>query len=348
MFCVECGKEKKIYKDGACIDCYIKSHSFTEGPNQLFLNICSHCESYKYKNLWISNSLDNIIKKIVKNNFKIREDFERVKVYLEYIEQKQEINCRINFLGYIDNKEIREEHKISFQLKRTVCDVCSKRFGGYHEAIIQIRTKNRIFSDDELNQIISFVENQIDALQAKGNKSLFITDIGKEHGGLDFYLSDKASAMTIIKKLQGEYGGTIKKSSKNIGMKDSRQIYKMTYLLRIPDFRKNDIISIDNSLYYILSVSEKKIHIINLSNWNKKYLEISYIKKSLILNSKEFIKEVILVSQNENEVQIMHPETYKINIIKKPKAFIYTTEKIKIIEYDDKFFLYPKNNFFPK
>ena len=87
------------------------------------------------------------------------------------------------------------------------------------------------------------VEGLVESMQDKGNRALFITDSKEEHGGLDFYLSDKGSALTITKKVQGKYGGSIKQSSKNIGMKDSRQVYRMTYLLRLPSFRKGDFIS---------------------------------------------------------------------------------------------------------
>ena len=77
---------------------------------------------------------------------------------------------------------------------------------------------------------------------------MFITDFAEERGGIDFYLSEKGSAYTIAKKLQERFGGEIKQSSKNVGMKDSRQIFRMTCLIRLPAYRKGDFISLDKTL----------------------------------------------------------------------------------------------------
>ena len=42
--------------------------------------------------------------------------------------------------------------------------------------------------------------------------------------------------------VQEQFGGEIKHSSKNVGMREGKQIYRMTYLLRLPAFKKGDFI----------------------------------------------------------------------------------------------------------
>ena len=59
MFCVECGKEEEIFKDGVCKDCYVKTHSFSKGPQVVDLPVCTNCDSYKYKNTWTSDIFDD-------------------------------------------------------------------------------------------------------------------------------------------------------------------------------------------------------------------------------------------------------------------------------------------------
>jgi len=344
MFCVECGKEGKIYKDGICIDCYIKTHNFSKGPQLIDLSICGHCGSYKYKNTWTSDLFDEVLRRMIKNVFYINNELKKVNITTECKEKKEETACKVVISGILDDVEITEEHEILIRMSKTVCDVCSKRFGGYHEAVLQIRADKRKPTKDELDNIRLDVASLVESLRAKGNRSLFITDMGKEHGGFDFYLSDKGATLTIAKKIQEQFGGEMKQSSKNVGMKDSRQIYKMTYLLRLPAYRKGDFISHKNSFFYISSIKGNKVHVFELSNWGKRVFDSKELQKANILGGKELIKEMIFVSQSKDEVQFMDPETYEIKFVRKPRPISLDSEKITIVKIKDQVFLLPEKD----
>jgi len=339
MFCVECGKETDIYKNGVCIDCYLKTHSFTSGPEIIDMTVCTNCGSYKYKNTWTKEILGDFLRRMIKNHFKISNELQKTDINTEYEETKNGLQCKVYISGYINDHMITEEHPLDVRFKKTICDVCSKQYGGYHEAIIQVRTQNRKLPKDELQDIQKTVENQVEDLQAKGNRQLFITDIGEEHGGIDFYISDKQVAMVITKKLHEKYGGIIKQSSKNIGMKDSRQIYRMTYLLRLPSYKKNDVIKHQNRYYLVNSVNGNKVKIMNIANWDETFEDADNLQTAKIIGGKELIKEKIIVSQTKKEIQIMDPETYQIKIIKKPKPIQFNSEKIKTIKIDEQIFI---------
>ena len=342
MFCVECGKEGPIFKDGVCVNCYLKSHSFTKGSEILDITTCAHCGAFKYKNTWTSELFGDLLKKTIKDNFDVDKDLKKIDINTDCKEAKDGYECKVYISGFIDGHEITEEHNLLVRIKRTVCDICSKRSGGYHEAIIQVRTDNRKLNAEELGNIQSFVENQVENLRAKGNRGLFITDVGDEHGGLDFFLSDRAAAQIITKKLQDEFGGNVKQSSKNIGMKDSRQLYRMTYLLRIPSFKKDDFIELKNNYFLIKSIHSNNVKLLNLSDWEETTLELKNMENAKILGGKELIKEMIVVSQTKYDIQVMDEKTYKIQIIKKPKTIEYKNDKIPIIKIGDSLFIYLK------
>lgn len=118
----------------------------------------------------------------------------------------------------------------------------------------------------------------------------------------------------------------------------------MTYLLRLPSLQKGDIISFDNDFFFVLSVRSNKIRLINLSNWDEIVVDSKNLQKTSILGGKELVKEMIFVSQSQNEVQLMDPETYKIKDVQKPKPIQYNTEKIKVVKVEDQIFLLPKKN----
>jgi nonsense-mediated mRNA decay protein 3 len=341
MFCVECGKEGKIFRDGSCLSCYLKTHTFTEGPDILDLTICPHCGSNKFKNTWYSEHIGDFLRKVIKSNFKISKELENLDINTECSDTKDGLKCKVTISGLIDDRDILEEHDILFRFERTVCDVCSKRFGGYHEAIVQIRADSRKLKIDELKNIETSIKGLIEDLQAKGNRALFITDIAEEHGGLDFFLSEKSAGLVVAKKIQEQYGGEIKQSSKNIGMKDGKQIYRMTYLIRLPSYEKGIFLKYNNSYYQIITFHGNMVKLIDLSNWNELTFDVKSIQKASNLGKEDLTKEMILVSQNNDEVQVMDQKNYEIKVIKKPKPISFESKTIRIVKLEDKFFLIP-------
>lgn len=341
MFCVECGREDQIYKDGTCLSCYLKTHTFTKGPKIIDLPTCPHCGSFKYKNTWLSALFADVLRRVIKNYFQISKELEKVDINSECKETNEDMPCKVFISGFIDNKEITEEHEILVHLKKTVCDVCSKRFGGYHEVIVQIRADNRKLTNNELKDIRRSVEFLVEDLKAKGNRSLFITDIAEAHGTIDFYISERGAGLMIAKKIQEQYGGEIKQSSKNIGMKDGRQMYRMTYLIRIPSYKKGVFLKYNNSFFHIVSIHGNKVKMVDLSKWEETTVDVKSIQKASTIGGEELIKEMILINQKEDEVQIMDQKNYKINVVRKPKPVNFDSKTVKIVKLEDKLFLMP-------
>jgi nonsense-mediated mRNA decay protein 3 len=341
MFCVECGSEEPIFRDGVCRKCYLKTHTFTKGPKEVDLPICAHCSSYKYKNTWTSDLFGDVIRRVIKNTFEINRELRNVDITTECKEIKENMSCKVFISGYLDKVEINEEHDLLVHLNKIVCDVCSKRFGGYHEAIVQIRAENRELKKEELEQIGNHVETLVEDLRAKGNRALFITDIAEEHGGLDYYLSEKGAGLVIAKSIKDQYGGAIKQSSKNIGMKDSKQVYRITYLIRLPSFVKGDFLKIGNSFFLVVSVHGNKVKMINLESWEESITDVKSIHKPKKEGGQELIKDMILVSQTEEEIQVMYPKTYEIKIIRVPKPVSFDSKTIKVVMLEDKLFIIP-------
>lgn len=341
MFCVECGKECLIFRDGVCKECYLKTHSFTSGPSIMDLPVCVHCNSYKFKNTWTNELLADVLKRIIKNNFQISKELEKVDINIDCKEEKDGLSCKLYISGFIEDQEINEEHIIHIRLKRSVCDVCSKQSGGYYESIVQIRQEKTKLTRDELDDIISIVSGIVEDLRAKGNRALFITDMGEEHGGLDFYLSERNAGLIIAKKLQNQYGGEIKQSSKSAGTKDSRELYRVTYLIRLPSYKKGDFLKIGNCYFYIVSIHGDKLKTINLTDWEETAFDAKTMQKADIVGGKELIKEMILISQTKDEIQFMDSKNYKTIELKKPRNIHFEDKTVKIVEIYDDLYLLP-------
>jgi nonsense-mediated mRNA decay protein 3 len=285
--------------------------------------------------------LGDVLRRVIKNNFQISRELDNVDINTECKEAKDGLSCTVFISGFIDDLEIAEEHTMQVRLKRSVCDVCSRQSGGYYEAIVQIRPDKVKLTRRELDDITSTVGALVEGLQADGNRALFITDMGVEHGGLDFYISERSAGLVIAKKIQEQYGGIIKQSSKNIGMKDSRQTYRVTYLVRLSPYKKSDFLKFNDAFFHIISIHRNKVKMMDISSWEETVVDAKTIQNASIIGGEDLIKEMILVSQTKDEVQIMDQKKYEINIVKKPKLISFDSKMIKVVKIEDKLFLIP-------
>ncbi len=346
MFCVECGKEKTIYKNGVCISCFIHHHQFTRGPSVLDIYMCAHCTAYKYKNTWLHTSFDDILYRMILDTFTIHPDLEEVAVQTSCTKQDKTYACTIAISGVICHTTIIEKHTLTVRLKKLTCDICSRQKGGYYEATIQIRADNRKINKDELHEIEKTIEHLVQTIVDKGNRALFITDTFEHHGGIDFYISEKGSAHTIAKKIVELYGGELKLSSKNIGMQDTRQIYRMTYLVRLPPYKKHDFIRFNNSYFFIASISGNRVHLIDLTTGSHKVVDHKECSNITIYGGRELIKEMIVVSSTQQELQLMDPTTYTLYHLPKNDRIQPNQNMVKTIKINDILFVLSEAKFF--
>jgi NMD protein affecting ribosome stability and mRNA decay len=99
---------------------------------------------------------------------------------------------------------------------------------------------------------------------------------------------------------------------------------------------------LDKQIFYVLSVHANKLKLIDISTWNETVFDIKSMKKTKTIGNKELVKEMIIVNQKDNEVQVMDEKSYEIKIVKKPKPINFKSEKIKTVEIDESIYLLPK------
>ena len=341
MFCVECGKEGPIYKKGLCTACYIKETSFTQGPLIISLIQCSKCGAFKYKNTWTNDPLDNVILRNIKDVFKIAPELSNITFQLTCDPIENQFLCDLTISGNLPGHIIKESHHIQVRITRIVCDVCSKQYGGYYEAILQIRATDRKLASEELHKMQEIIEHSVANEHIQGNRKLFITDIAEEHGGLDFYLSERGSAYNLARKLQKIYGGELKQSTSMVGMKEGRELTRVTVLLRLPGYQTGDFMKIEPDYFLIGKMSGSKIYLLNLASWGETTIDSKDLKKFHIYSSKDYGEEMIVISQTPTELQIMHQKSYKNYEIVKPKKYPISSKTVTVVRLDDTLFLVP-------
>ena len=205
-FCFVCGKKTEKLIEGYCEDCYNNSFNLIQTPKEITIHLCNKCKKIKQKNDWNDVEIEDLIK----NNIKVLGNNVKIEV----------IGNKIFASGSLKNsKKFKEEetHEINIKTVKVLCTECSRRLGGYYEAIMQLR-------DNIPEEVLNFIDKEIK------EKSFYRIDYVK--GGLNLYIGNKNIANQIADKIKRIYNLEVKKSFKLYTKKEGKDIYKSVFSVK--------------------------------------------------------------------------------------------------------------------
>lgn len=224
MICPNCGKKSEVGM--LCKECFLAEKLRLELPRSIELKHCNKCASAYVSGKWhnyeqIEDAIAELVAKSVKGNLEEieRESGDVLVLDLDVIMASKE--------GYSAVVSIKHgkfflEKKTEVAIKKATCPPCSRLFGGYFEAVLQIRG----------NFDPKIVEKIEKTVQGFRDTNAFITKILRVRGGVDIYLGSKKSAEKIVRSFKGK--AEIKKSSQLISLdrQTSKGISRFYYRLR--------------------------------------------------------------------------------------------------------------------
>lgn len=180
----------------------------------------------------------------------------------------------------------------------------------YFEAILQLRNPSEeaiFFIADRLREHVSRIDN--------------VTN------GYDIYIQDKRVGRRVAKQTQQEFGGEMNVSS-TLHTRDhqtSKELYRDTVLIRLPDFQQGDFIRIDGEVYEVTGIGKQ----VSLR-------DIRSDKRSVRDYPEQFEHvepEQTRVVQNKPHVEVLHPETYQAVELQNSRDDLQVQEKIDVIDH---------------
>jgi len=315
VFCVECGRETEKLYDGMCIDCYIKKHNFFSIP-VIDIAICKECGAYRIGGKWYRKDIEERLMEYIEGKIEKEIDCDA-----EINIEKGEIICRGEFGGV----EIKRRLPLKMRERHILCDRCSLKKGGYFEAVLQVRKKNL---KKEMQEIEGIINRKIDEMNT------FISKRENRREGIDYYIGSKKAAAAAAKEIKESFNAEMKKSSSLIGMKDGKELYRDTYMVRLPEYGKESFFKEGERLYRVISVG-KKIEMKSLDGVKKSVYreEMEKMKKVEIRT-----KEADVLHEEKDGLYIMDRENFKTYFVNKPKNW-KGNKRIKIVEWNDNIYV---------
>ncbi len=233
MFCVECGREGPTF-EGLCAECFLRKHPLVRPPGVLDVTVCAHCDRVDVGGRWERTGLEEALPALLEARVPVDARAARhAFTVTSRREDDRNLLLSVVLTADLHGLPAEERFQVRVRVKRGVCPTCSRQRGQYFEAILQLRATGRPVRGDERDRLLAFVDAAIARRTAKGEE-LFISKVEDVRGGPDVYLSSNAAARSLARELADAFRGTVGASPKIFGRKLGKDLYRVTYVVRLP------------------------------------------------------------------------------------------------------------------
>ncbi len=322
LICPKCGKECEKLLDSVCRDCFFENFKLIELPLVLHLRICSRCGAYFHKSRWEDfGKLEEAVEKVVEDALLIHAEAEDIELYLEPRQLTPYIYMvRAEVDALVREEPLHAQAETEVRVRREACDMCSREAGGYFEAIIQVRAAGRLPTEEEKKRSLAIARETMQQMKKKGDRIAFITHTLEIKEGVDLYMGSMNASKQVCRLISSELGGSYSESPSLVGMKDGKNVYRITYSMRLPEFRPGDVIRHREKVIEIKN-SGKRINGICLEDGSRFTIPAEELKGAEKVAHISDAVMTVLVSIEEHAILVLDPRTYETVAIKKPVSF---------------------------
>lgn len=233
MFCVECGREGPTF-EGVCPACFLRKHPLVRPPEAIDLTVCAHCDRVDVGGAWRRIGVEEALPALLEDRVPVdAPEGGHAFAFTVHREDGRNLLLDVTVSADLHGLRAEESFRTRVRVKRSVCPTCSRQRGKYFEAILQVRAEGRSIRAEERGRLLAFVEAAVARRVAKGEE-VFVSKIEDVRGGPDVYLSSNAAARTLARELANAFHGTVGASPKVVGRRLGKDLYRVTYVVRLP------------------------------------------------------------------------------------------------------------------
>jgi nonsense-mediated mRNA decay protein 3 len=299
-FCPKCGKPSE--NGGLCSQCRIGSTPWFTCDKRAKSTNCPSCGAIKVVNTWTDSALDRTA---------LGPDVARSAVHFHPQVKKPSTEVTIRDLslnrslatiilrGVLYNKPVEGTCTVEILWHKEQCDRCNRISGSYYEGVVQVRAEGRTPSTFEIQTAASVAQQIEDTLQAGGERLSFISDINEIHDGIDIIIGSQHIGLLIAQGIIAQLGGRYTTHPKLVGEKNGRQLFRVTYSVRLPRFQKNDVIKTRNRYYEVQRVESHHLQTFDLADGTARSVREDDIEK-IIGNSRSAEAGLVVFADGKN------------------------------------------------
>ena len=332
MFCVECGKEGDLIGP-LCPECHSKKHVKVSLPEHIDITVCGHCSAFLIGGAWKeTDSVREAAEEATRLALSLPKDvsLEGLTVQLEERDEHT-YEARVAVSVTSHGHPFERDATTTIRLKHGSCKECSKQMGSYYEAILQIRGDRQSLDEVTEARVRQMVEARVDALRAESRAS-FVTKVERVRGGLDYYLGASRAGRLIARELQEAFCAEYKESSSLWGQREGKDVYRVTFLVRLPGFSVGDVVTDGKRDLLVRGMSKGHVRVVDLTTGEETQQRFRSADQFQVVCPASGIRPAVVLMESPEELQVLDPDTMASVDIRKPRGFTREGEQVRIVK----------------
>ncbi len=276
----------------------------------------------------------------VRENLVLEERASQVEVSfsLQEIDERTS-RIHVDVSGEIESHIFNDSHSPLLQTSNAVCTPCTRKDGDYFEATVQLRSAGRKLDEKELSELRATLDELIESMEP--NPMFFISKEGPVQGGWDLQLGSKSLAKTWGRRLAKSFGGTVKESSKVVGVNDGVEVSRLTLSYRKPAYSIGDVIRYKKSLWIVDSWQKDGPIIRKVDRFERTGVTWRDMESSIVICSLSDQSTVQILNRDTSAAELMDPLDFKVTTVALPYDDNGTADKLRIAFIDGEWLALP-------
>ena len=318
FFCPKCGKTSE--HEGLCNQCRIGNTPWFECDKRVKSVGCPSCGAVKQVNTWTDTDLDRALlaPELAKTAVHFHPDVKKPSMEVQVVDNtlnRSTATIRLNGLFY--NTPVEGTCTVELIWHKEQCDRCNRISGSYYEGNVQVRADGRLPSTYELQMAASIAQAVEDSLQAGGERLSFISDMNQTREGLDITVGSQHIGTLISQGITAQLGGRFTTHPKLVGEKKGRQLYRITYSVRLPRYQKQDIVLTRGRYVEVIRIESSHLMVLDLTEGNQRSIREDDVER-LVGNLRNAVSALVVFADDKS-IGILDPETCQTKEFRKLK-----------------------------
>jgi nonsense-mediated mRNA decay protein 3 len=278
--CPQCGRPSV----GVCIDCYTGKYPFGLRRRRIKACKCGRVflKDREYK------SFSRLLEDYLIADIMAPPGVDVKKVRVKSVEGEKIISVNVEVEGAYKSRGFRREHAFKIKPFFFSCDVCSQLAGGYYEAVLQVRAPG---------------------FKPKLEEEM-VTKVVKATGGVDYYIRSREYAKAFAHDLR-QKGFFVTTSSKLLGRKEGRRVYRVYYAVKRPGFEVGDVVEYKGKFLLVLELG-KHVKLIDLESRKRRSVKLRELEGLEAYARPPDFRRFRVTAVRRDGIQVMDLDSYEV------------------------------------
>ncbi|MCK9630341.1 MAG: 60S ribosomal export protein NMD3 [Methanoregula sp.] len=316
-FCPKCGKPSD--QEGLCMQCRIGSTPWFTCDARARNVQCPSCGAIKQVNTWTDSTRtrQELAPGLATSAVHFHPDVKKPEI--DVVVEELTVNrsrATLAIRGTLYKTPVTGTCTVEIIWDKEQCDRCNRISGSYYEGIVQVRAEGRIPSTFEVQMSASIAQQIEETLQSGGERLSFISDMNEIHDGIDIIIGTQHIGLLISQGIVAQLGGRYTTHPKLVGEKNGRQLYRITYSVRLPRFQKHDVVMVRKRYYEVERVESNHVRGLDLKDGTSKSLRADDVER--IIGNSRNVESALAAFSDNTIVGILDPVSGRTHEIARP------------------------------